>query len=119
MRVMIVESNPGLGWLWRRHIERLGYSVDLVTNQKDAVSILLKEHIEVIILDLILEDGSAFAVAEYANYKSPETRVIFVTNTTFFSDGSIFNLFPNAAAFLQSDTPPEDLAAMTEHLAAR
>ncbi len=73
---------------------------------------------DIIVLDLVLEDGSALAVADFASYRRPEARVIFVTNTTFFSDGSIFAHSPNACAFVQSETPPEDLAAMVEHYAS-
>jgi len=40
-----------------------------------------------------------------------------VTNTSFFSDGSIFQVSNNACAYVQSETPPEDLAAMVEHYA--
>jgi hypothetical protein len=43
--------------------------------------------------------------------------VIFVTDTSFFSDGSIFNLAANACAFIQTNTPPEDIAALVEHYA--
>ena len=70
---------------------------------------------DILILNLLLSDGSALAVADYASYRLPETRIIFVTNTTFFSDGSIFSFAPNACAFVQTATPPEDLAAMVEH----
>jgi len=45
---------------------------------------------DVIVLDLALEEGSALAVADFASYRHPDARVIFVTNASFFSDGSIF-----------------------------
>lgn len=73
---------------------------------------------EIIVLDLVLDNGSALAVADFASYRRPDTQVIFVTNTSFFSDGSIFAHSPNACAYVQSETPPEDLAAMVEHYAA-
>lgn len=73
---------------------------------------------EIIVLDLVLDHGSALAVADFASYRRPDSRVIFVTNTSFFSDGSIFAHSPNACAYVQSETPPEDLAAMVEHYAA-
>ena len=38
-----------------------------------------------------------------------------ITNTSFFSDGSIFRHIPNACAFLPSATPPADLAAVVGH----
>lgn len=72
---------------------------------------------EIIVLDLVLEGGSALAVADFASYRRPDARVIFVTNTSFFSDGSIFAHSPNACAYVQSEAPPEDLAAMVEHYA--
>ena len=115
MNVLIVESAEELGRLWSRHLQRQGAEVDLVGSQDSAVAALYSRDYDVIVLDLVLEDGSALAIADFASYRVPEARVIFVTNTTFFSDGSIFAHSPNACAFLQSSTPPEDLAAMVEH----
>ena len=115
MSVLIVESRPELGILWKRHLERHDMDVTLVTSQEEATAHLATIPTDIIILDLVIENGSALAVADYANYRQPKARVIFVTNTTFFSDGSIFLHSPNACAFLQSATPPEDLAAMVMH----
>lgn len=115
MRVLIVESNPNVGWLWKRHLERGCQSVDLVTGQSQAVAMIDQGNFEVIVLDLMLEEGSAFAVADYASYRLPQAKVVFVTNTTFFSDGSIFQHIPNACAFLTAGTSPDDLAAVVEH----
>jgi hypothetical protein len=38
-----------------------------------------------------------------------------VTDTHFFSDGSIILHMQNAAAFLPDETKPEDLAALVEY----
>lgn len=117
MNVLIVESRPELGLLWRRHLERQGMMVAQVTGQSEAVNYLTQHAPDIIIMDIVLEEGSALAVADFASYRQPETRIIFVTNTTFFSDGSIFNHANNACAFLPADTRPDDLAAMVEHYA--
>lgn len=118
MNVLIVESRAELGDLWKRHLERQGMQVALATSQEAATDYIAAHPTEIIILDLVLEEGSALAVADYANYRQPEARVIFVTNTTFFSDGSIFAHSANARAFVPMGTPPEDLAAMVEHYGA-
>ena len=118
MNVLIVESKPELGRLWRRHLERQGAVVTQVETQEAAILALYGDAFDVIVLDLVLDGGSALAVADFASYRRPETRVIFVTNTSFFSDGSIFAHSSNACAYVQSATPPEDLAAMVEHYAA-
>jgi DNA-binding NtrC family response regulator len=117
MRVLIVETDTALGTVWLRHVARMGADVHLATTQEAAVEWLREHECDVIVLDLVLGEGSAFAVADFASYRRPEARIIFVTNTTFFSDGSIFSICPNACAYVQSATPPEDLAAMVEHYA--
>jgi DNA-binding NtrC family response regulator len=115
MRVLIVESDANLGWLWQRHLQRSCGTVDLVPGQTAAAEQIERVTYEVIVLDLMLKEGSAFAVADYASYRQPAAKVIFVTNTSFFSDGSIFRHIPNACAFLPTETPPDDLAAVVEH----
>lgn len=117
MRILIVEGNPSLGRIWCDHLERLGYEVVLVTGQDGAVKYLEDESFNAIVLNLVLKGGSAFAVADYASYKRPDAKVIFVTDTSFFSDGSIFALVPNACAYVQEKTPPNDLAAIVAHYA--
>lgn len=118
MNILIVESRPELGALWKRHLERQGMCVELAAGQQDAVTYLADHGADIIVLDLVLADGSALAVSDFASYRHPNARVIFVTDTTFFSDGSIFNHASNACAFVPAGTPPEDLAAMVEHYAA-
>lgn len=93
--------------------------VACVATQEEAITRLSIHSADIIILDLFLKEGAALAVADYANYKRPKARIIFVTNTSFFSDGSIFAHCANADAFVPSATPPEDLAALVEHCGAR
>lgn len=118
MRILIVESDADLGALWQRHIERFGWPVLRVETQAAAIEYLRAGDIGIIILDLVLEDGSAFAVADFASYRQPGAKVIFVTNTSFFSDGSIFTLMQNAASFLPTQTQPEDLAVLVDYYAS-
>ncbi len=115
MVVLIVASNPALSVIWARHLERQGHSVVLVHSQDTAVNFMSENAVDVIVLDLMLEDGAALAVADYASYRHPQSVIVFTTNTTFFSDGSIFNHIPNAAAFVEEQTPPGDLAAIVEY----
>ncbi len=119
MKVLIVESECELGFIWQRALERLRVQVVLVTDQATAVQALRDQSFELIILDLVLENGSAFAISDFANYRRPAAQVMFVTNTSFFSDGSIFQHCSNACAYVQSATAPEDIAMMVTHYAAR
>jgi DNA-binding NtrC family response regulator len=117
MNVLIVQNDAKLGRIWQRHLQRQSHAVDVALDQDSAIDRLHEQFYSIIILDVVLEGGSAIAVADYASYRHPDARVIFVTNTSFFSDGSIFQLCSNACAFVPSATQPEDLAAMVEHYA--
>lgn len=117
-RVLIVESKPELGALWQRHLERQSMTVFRAGGRHEAISFLSANPVDIIILDIVVDDGAALAVSDYANYRHPEANVIFVTNTSFFSDGSIFSLSSNARAYVPTNTPPEDLVAMVEHYGA-
>lgn len=113
--VLIVDNDADLTGVWRAHLERQGARVSIAGSQEAAVDHLQFHAAHVIVLSLDLTQGSALAVADFASYRHPRARVIFVTRTRFFSDGSIFRLVPNTAAFLPARTPPEDLVALVEH----
>lgn len=115
MKVLIVESECALAAIWKRHLQRMGMEVSVSRGQTDAINHLTAEAVDIIVLDVVLGDGSAFAVADYASFRMPATQVIFVTSSSFFSDGSIFSFASNACAFVQRSTPPDDLVAMVEH----
>jgi CheY-like chemotaxis protein len=115
MRVLIVQSKTELGALWRRHLERLQATVTVVETGAAALMLLQGKYFDVIVLDLVLREGSALTIADFANFNQPRANVVFVTDTTFFSDGSIFAHSANARAFVETKTPPSDLAAIVHH----
>mgnify|MGYP006292309709 CR=1 FL=1 len=115
MRVLIVESKRERAELWQRHLTRAGAEVVLATGQEDAARAILLQSLDVIVMNVLLAEGSAVAIADLAAYRRPEARVIFVSGSRFFSDGSIFELCSNAAALVQPNVPPDDLVALVEH----
>jgi DNA-binding NtrC family response regulator len=115
MQVLIVESNSELADVWQAHLERQGLTVKRALGQTEAIDLLQDSPFGLVVLELVLEHGSAFAVADYANYRYPDMPVILVTNSTFFSDGSIFQHMANARAFITSEVDPDDLTAMVQH----
>jgi len=115
MRVLIVQSNEPLGRIWQRHLQRLGAHVDIALTGSEAVEAIETTPFDVIVLDLVLGEGSALTVGDVAFFRQPDANLIYVTDTTFFSDGSIFNHSANARAFIETNTPPGDLAAIVQH----
>ena len=120
MRVLIVVKDRNLASLWARHLERLRAEVFVAYSQEDAIETLCEVNVDIIILNTCLEKtDSPMAVADFAGYRQPNARIIFVSNARFFSDGSLFQHFTNACAMMPAQTPPEDLAALVEYHALR
>lgn len=101
--------------MWARHLERQHCEVQVVASQEEAVDFLCEEAPEVVVLDVMLEDGSAIATADFASYRRPNTRIVFVTRSSFFSDGSLFQHIPNTAAIIPEMTNPTDLAEIVAY----
>lgn len=115
MRILIVESDAALANLWARHLRRREAVVHLAASDDEAIDLIAEQAFDVIVLDAVLGEGSAFAVADLASFRQPDARVVFVTGSSFFSDGSIFNHIPNASACLPSGMAPEDVATVVGH----
>ena len=117
MQVLIVERQESLAEVWSRHLQRMGAEVVVGADAERAIRALNQHPIDVLVINLSLDEDAALAISDYAAYRRPEAKVIFVTSKTFFSDGSIFQHATNAAAMLPQDTPPADLAAVVQHYA--
>ncbi len=118
-KALIVESSVALARLWAEHLEGAGIAAHVVHSQSEAISALRECAFDVIVLDLFMDDGNALAVADFASFRAPGTRVIFVTDSGYFSDGSIFAVARNARAILPTGVAPADLAAIAAYHAAR
>jgi len=118
MRVLIVEGNDALAAVWRGHLDRLGHEVVLATDEADAIRAIRFQSPDVIVMNLVLNGGSALSISDFAGFLRPQAQIIFVTNSSFFSDGSIFAHAANACAFVPEAVPPDDLCAMVEYWGA-
>jgi len=115
MRALIVESNLELARIWTGHLERMNINVTCAETGHRALNLVQNRHYDVIVIDLDLKKGSALVVADLAQFHQPDANVVFVTDTSFFSDGSIFRHSANVRAFVETRTPPCDLAAIVHH----
>ena len=113
--ILIVAENPDLARIWARHLERQDWDVVVATSASNAVDRIREANVDVIVLDLMLASGSAFSVADYASYRRPSAKIVYVTRSSFFSDGSLFQHSPNTAAIIQEDASPSDLAEIVAY----
>ncbi len=114
-QVLIVEADENLGSTWRCFLERHGFDVTLAQTQKQALDNLRFNTCNVLIINLMMPDASALAITDFASYKNPDISIIVVSASNFFSDGSIFDILPNARGFMNYPIEPDDLVAVVDH----
>ena len=119
LRVLLVQSHPDLGALWERHLARQGAEATWCRDAQAAMTALEDSTFDVIVLDLVLTDGNGLTVADIAAFRQPQASVICVTDSSFFSDGSIFAHSATARLTLGRTTPPEELTAIVTHYGER
>ncbi|PLS23138.1 response regulator [Neptunicoccus cionae] len=115
MNILVVEAVAELGRLWCRHLERQGGITRLCLDEKSAIDALRFEPFDVLVLDVGMENTSVLAISDLATYRNPSVAIIVVTAKSFFSDGMIFDLIPNARGYLHTPVQPDDLAALVDH----
>lgn len=115
MHILMVEDQPELASIWAASLRRTGARVTIAPSQDVAIRFLQRDFAEIVILNLGLSRGSPLAVADYASYRHPTTKIIPVTSDTFFSDGSVFAHVPNTCTSLARSASPDDVAAIVEH----
>ncbi|MGB3407529.1 MAG: hypothetical protein WBA67_08540 [Jannaschia sp.] len=91
------------------------FRAETARSQSEAVAAMFELTPAVVLIDLGLLDGSPLAVADFASYRHPDARVIFVSDTAMFSDGSIFNHFPNVHAHVAHGMSEPDMVALLSH----
>lgn len=113
---MIAQHNAELGRLWAGFLEREGISTYVVNSQKEAITQLKAQRFDALVLEIVLPDGGAIAIADFAAYSQPDAPVITVNSSNFFSDGSIFQILPNVHTMMQAPVQGDDLAAMVSYI---
>ena len=84
-------------------------------SQAQAVALMFEMAPSVVLIDIDLIQGSPIAVADFASYRHPAARVIFISDTEIFSDGSLFAHCSNVHAHIGRGMAEPDVAALVAH----
>lgn len=79
MRVLLVEDDAAIVRGLRDLLEAQGYEVCAVARQDAAQGLLEREHFDLALLDVTLEQGNGFAVCAAARQAHHDLPVIFLT----------------------------------------
>jgi DNA-binding NtrC family response regulator len=117
IRTLVFHESRSLATVWARFLEREGLDASVALTAAEAIEALRGGAFDAVVLDVDAVD--ALGVADFAAYRWPEMPVIPVSAQTFFSDGAIFEIMPNARSVLREPLNLSDMAAVTSHYARR
>ncbi len=83
-RALLVEDTPSMAMLYSKLLERDGFAVTVAGTAEAGRAGIEAGEYNVVVLDLMLPDGSGLELLEFVGRVSPETRAIVIT-----ADGSI------------------------------
>ncbi|MFD0586477.1 response regulator transcription factor [Paenibacillus sp. GCM10027627] len=75
-KMMIVDDESDIRTLIRFHMERAGLSVIEAESGRQAIEMMRDHQVELMILDLMMDDGNGFEVLQYLSQKDSKTIVI-------------------------------------------
>ncbi|WP_425041052.1 response regulator [Primorskyibacter sp. S187A] len=116
---MLLEDDAGLRFTFSAGLESAGHDVIALSSCSEAIQALKTFKPDVLVLDLLIDDGSSIEVASFANYAAPEAEVVYVTGSGMFPRGELFNMVNNLRWVLRKPIQIADLNDMISHVALR
>jgi two-component system, cell cycle sensor histidine kinase and response regulator CckA len=111
-KVLIVDDEPAVLNVVARMVERLGYVAVSTLNGKEALQILEKENIELLLLDVVLKDMTVVELANKSHSYHGRRKIIFMSG--HFPHLEIN--FPRSIPFLQKPFTMEELRVALEQI---
>lgn len=78
-RILIVDDEPAVLNVVAKMVERLGYKAVIALTGRDALQLLAKEDIEILLLDVVLKDMTVVELANRSHSFHGRRRIIFMS----------------------------------------
>lgn len=78
-RILIVDDEPNVRAMMGDALERHGYRVHLASSGLEASDLLQKDHFDLVLTDIVMQDGNGLALLEQVRAQHPYMPVVMVT----------------------------------------
>jgi DNA-binding NtrC family response regulator len=78
-RILIVDNDPEMVSLLDRHCARQGWAVTGISGGRDALEMLAREHVDVVLTDLVMDDVDGLKLLREAQSRPDPPRVVIMT----------------------------------------
>ncbi|MCP4215667.1 MAG: sigma-54-dependent Fis family transcriptional regulator [bacterium] len=115
MKILFVEDEAHLRRFFKNHLETQGYRVDEAMDLKTATRKLRQESYDVVILDLMLPDGTGITLLDKFPEKTLSRTIIITANPSI--PGVVEAIRKGAYNYLEKPVDPELLCVQVEKIA--
>jgi two-component system alkaline phosphatase synthesis response regulator PhoP len=117
-RILLVEDEPGLVLTLSDLFTGEGYEVETAADGPSGLALGLKEHFDVIVLDVMLPGKNGFEVCRELRQSGTDSAILMLTARTLVVD-RVVGLKLGADDYLTKPFDPSELAARVEALLRR
>jgi len=79
IRICVVDDEEIVCERLKQMLEKAGFTVDALTDSKNALELISKKNIDILITDIKMGKPDGIDLLKYARENSPETQVIIIT----------------------------------------
>ncbi len=95
--ILVIDDEKEIQKLFSSYLTAFDYQISTAGSIKEARHFLLEEHFDLVILDIILQDGNGMEVLETIHMETPHLPVIIVTGLGY-NDEVVREAMENGAA---------------------
>lgn len=114
-KILVLEDDPDLLFTMTCALENEGHHVNGVATLKDAMRFLRFQKPDLLILDYMISEQNSLHIADFALYSNPNVPVIYVTGSSMFTDGQLFNMVRNIAWVLHKPVKMSELTEIAQY----
>jgi len=121
-KVLLVDDEPLMHFLYRKHLEAAGYEMLAASNAEEAIATVIGKLPQVIIMDIMMpgEDGlSALREIKKLDFAKAIPVIVISANVNYYDIAISESGIAGAAAFLSKPLSPARLLAELKRVALR
>jgi CheY-like chemotaxis protein len=118
MRILLVDDNQDILYIFKKGLEDKGFVVDTFTNPKDALEYFKPNYYDLIITDIRMPGMSGFELCIEIKKRDENAKIYFLTAFDM-NENELRETFPNISennAFISKPISIENLAKKIENM---
>ena len=113
-KILIVDDEPRMCESLKILLSEQGYEIHTCNNDKEAIEYLIKDHFDLVLLDIVMSGVDGYQIMDHIHRQSPDTLVIIMTGHAS-KESAVEELRSGAHDYLRKPFEHEELLKTIEN----